>query len=525
MRWSIETFFKFTKSYLKLGTEFQDRSFDMLISHTTVVFSRYLVMEFECRQENDAKSLGGLFFLFAVEVIDLDYQTALQQLMTLFLQIAKAQTKQEKSNVFLSTSRVDRRFAQLHQGFVHRFIRPCLTGGKMKDTIFYKGRELQICSRCIYDETISGISFDEEGICNYCHTMDNLLVQYQTGKPKGQEQLDVFIEQIKRDGKGKKYDCVIGVSGGTDSSFLLGKVLEWGLRPLAVHYDNTWNTAIATENIRKVLSKLNIDLFTYVVDNKEADDIFLSFMKAGVPELDASTDLALSEVMYRAASKYKVKYVIEGHSFVTEGIAPIGSMYFDGKYIKSIHKLFGRLSMKTYPLMDFASFMKWTLFKRIKKIRPFWYIDYSKEDAREYLQKEYDWQYYGGHHLENRITAMQHTYYNYQKFGIDNRNLSLSAAVRSGLMQRKEAIEAFYNQSPKAEEGLLDYFKERMNLTNEELENLMKIPNKTYKDYKTYKPLFEFLRPLFYLLAKASLVPMSFYLKYTSKDNDKKKRD
>jgi N-acetyl sugar amidotransferase len=386
------------------------------------------------------------------------------------------------------------------------------------ETITHKGKVLQVCTRCIYDETIRGISFDDAGVCNFCHMMDSLLEQYQTGKPEGLRKLNEIIEQIKRDGKGKKYDCVIGVSGGTDSSYLLAKVIEWGLKPLAVHYDNTWNTAIATENIRKVLSKLNVDLYTYVVDNKEADDIFLSFMKAGVPELDASTDLALAEVMYRAASKYGVKYVIEGHSFVTEGIAPIGSMYFDGKYIQSIHRQFGRLPMKTYPLMHFAAFMKWTLFKRIKKIRPFWYMDYSKEQAREYLQKEFGWEYYGGHHLENRITAMQHTYYNYVKFGIDNRNLSLAAAARSGSMPRAEAMDIYFNQSPTAEEGLLTYFKERMNLTDAQLHSLMSIPNKSYKDYPTYKPLFESLRPLFYMLAKASLVPMSFYLKYTTKD-------
>lgn len=393
----------------------------------------------------------------------------------------------------------------------------------MTTRIIRNGKSLQVCSRCIYDETIYGITFDADGVCSYCHTMDSLASQYNTGKPEGKKALENIISQIKRDGKGKKYDCVIGVSGGTDSSFLIAKVLEWGLRPLAVHYDNTWNTAIATENIRKVLGKLKVDLYTHVIDNKEADDIFLSFMKAGVPELDASTDLALAEVMYRAASKYGVKYVIEGHSFVTEGIAPIGSMYFDGKYIKSIHKRFGRVKMKTYPLMDFKNFMKWTLVKQIRKIRPFWYIDYSKEAAREYLQKEFGWEYYGGHHLENRITAMQHTYYNPVKFGIDNRNLSLAAAARSGLRPREDAIKAFYEEEPKAEEGLLDYFKERMQLDDEKLQALMSIPNRTYRDYPTYKPRFEKLRPLFYLLAKASLVPMSFYIKYTSKDHGKKK--
>ena len=151
------------------------------------------------------------------------------------------------------------------------------------------------------------------------------------------------------------------------------------------HYDNTWNTAIATENIRKVLTKLNVDLYTHVINNKEADDIFKAFFEAGVPEIEASTDLALAETMYRAASKYRIKYILEGHSFVAEGISPLGKNYFDGKYIASIHKKFGKLPMKSYPLMTFWRFLKWTLFYRIKKIRPLWYIKYSKEEARTCL--------------------------------------------------------------------------------------------------------------------------------------------
>lgn len=173
--------------------------------------------------------------------------------------------------------------------------------------------------------------------------------------------------------------------------------------------------------------------------------------------------------------------------------------------------------------MNFFAFMKWTLFKRIRKIRPFWYIDYSKEEAREYLQREFGWEYYGGHHLENRLTAMQHTYYNYHKFGIDNRNLSLAASVRAGLIDREEAIDIFFRQQPQAEEGLVDYFKKRMNLSDEQFDVLMKTPNRTYKDYKTYKPIFEMMRPIFFVLAKSNLVPMSFYLKYTSKDTRTKK--
>ncbi len=140
-----------------------------------------------------------------------------------------------------------------------------------------------ICTRCIYDDKVSGISFDTECICNYCRQVESLAVTYGTGKEKGKQLLDEILVEIKRAGKGKKYDCVIGVSGGTDSSYLLMKSLEWGLRPLAVHYDNTWNSAIATENIRKVTSKLNLDLYTYVVDNKEAVDFYRAFFLAGVP--------------------------------------------------------------------------------------------------------------------------------------------------------------------------------------------------------------------------------------------------
>lgn len=386
------------------------------------------------------------------------------------------------------------------------------------DTVIKNGKTIKICARCIYDETVPGIEFDEDGVCNYCHMMDNLKEQYGTGMRKGEEELQRIITQIKKEGKGKKYDCVIGVSGGTDSSYLLVKLKEWGLRPLAVHYDNTWNTAIATENIKKMLEALDIDLYTYVVDNQEADDIFKAFLKAGVPELDASTDLALAEVMYRAASKYKIKYIIEGHSFMTEGISPLSNMYFDGKYIKDIHKRFGKIPLKTYPLMTFAHFIKWTVFKKIKKIRPFWYINYSKEEARKFLQENYNWQYYGGHHLENRIVAIQHSFYNYKKFNMDNRNLSLAAGVRSGLIERNTALQTYFYTEPYIEEGLLEYFKERLELTDDDLDKIVSSPNKRYTDYKTYKKYFRMLRPLFYILAKKNLVPMSFYLKYTSKD-------
>lgn len=372
---------------------------------------------------------------------------------------------------------------------------------------------VKICSRCIYDERVASISFDEKGVCNYCKQVDDLQKLYGTGEKEGEEKLMKIIEQIKIDGKNKTYDCVVGVSGGTDSSYMLYLALQWGLRPLAVHYDNTWNSAIATENIRKVLGKLKVDLYTHVVDNKESDDIFKAFFKASVAEIEAATDLALAETMYRAAAKHKIKYVLEGHSFITEGISPVGRNYFDGKYIQSIHKMFGKRPLKTYPLMTFWRFLYSTLFLRIKKIRPYWYIAYDKESARTFLEKEYGWQYYGGHHLENRMTAFFHSFYMPQKFNTDFRNNTLSALVRNGKMSR-EAAWAEYNTEPHLEAELLAYFKKRLDLSDEEFNRIMALPPKSWHEFPTYKKRFEMLRPLFAMLAKANLVPMSFYLKY-----------
>lgn len=371
----------------------------------------------------------------------------------------------------------------------------------------------QICNRCIYDANVPGISFDNEGICNYCRQIENIEAEFGTGNQKGLEKLNRIIEQIKKQGQNQKYDCIIGVSGGTDSSALLLKSKEWGLRPLAVHYDNTWNTAIATENIRKVTSKLNIDLFTYVVDNKEADDIFRSFLIAGVPEFDASTDLAFTQVLRMTAAKHKIKYIIEGHSFRAEGLSPQGKNYFDGKYIRDIHRRFGKIPMKTYPLMTFCQFMKWIIVYRQQFIRPYWYIDYSKHTAREILKRETGWIYYGGHHLENRATCFAHKIYYPQKFGIDNRNWSLAAEVRSGILNRDEALRV-YNTPLEPDRELVDYVKKRLDLSDDQYESIINSPSRTFRDFKTYKRRFERLRPLFKILAYANLVPMSFYLKY-----------
>ena len=298
---------------------------------------------------------------------------------------------------------------------------------------------------------------------------------------------------------------------------MLYKAVEWGLKPLAVHYDNTWNTAIATENIRKVTKGLKVDLFTLVVDNKEVDDIFRSFFRASVPELDGCTDIALAETLYRAANKFNVKYILEGHSYKAEGVSPLGIMYIDGKYIETVQKGFGTYKIKTFPNMKLSAFLKWIVVKKIRKIRPLWYIGYSKDAARDFLLKEFGWCYYGGHHLENRMTAFHHSYYFPNKIHMDMRCNSLSASVRSGLISRDNALK-LYSEPPYIEPELVEYFKKRLGFSEEEFDRIMESPVKTYNDYKTYKKTFERMRPFFWLMYKMNLVPKSFYIKYTSKE-------
>jgi hypothetical protein len=343
--------------------------------------------------------------------------------------------------------------------------------------------------------------------------VESLKEQYGTGQPKGEFAFAEILQNIKRAGQGKRYDCIVGVSGGTDSSYLVYLAKQWGLRPLAVHYDNTWNSAIATMNIQKVLQSLNVDLYTHVVNNKEADDIFRAFFLAGVPEIEAATDLGYAYLLRQVAARYSIRYILEGHSFIAEGITPLGRNYFDGKYISSIHRRFGRLPMETYPLMTFSRFLTSALFHRVKFIRPLWYIEYSKENAQKILTEEFDWRYYGGHHLENRMTAFCHGVYLPQKFHSDMRNNTLSARVRNGSMTRESAW-AEYNTPPVIEDELVGYFKKRLDLSESQYEEIMRTPPKSWANFPTYKKRFERLRPLFFILAKSNLVPMSFYLKY-----------
>ncbi|WP_159739440.1 N-acetyl sugar amidotransferase [Vibrio atypicus] len=373
---------------------------------------------------------------------------------------------------------------------------------------------MQICQRCIYDETIPNITFDSVGVCNYCRQIEDFEIQFPNDE-RGAQELQKLVNEMKAAGKGKKYDALIGVSGGCDSSYLMHLMTKkYGLRLLAVHFDNTWNSTIATENIHVLTDKLGIDLYTHVVESREFDDILLSFLKSGVRDIECPTDIGLATTMNMAAEKYGIKYKIDGHSFRTEGSAPMGWIYMDAKYIQSVHKKYGSIPMKTFPNLWLSKQLKWMIFNQIKSVRPLYYLDYDKEAAKEMLTRDYGWTWYGGHHLENRTAAFFHSYFFPKRWNSDFRIVGYSAYCRDGRMTREEAL-ALMKEEPHIEDGLLEYYKKRLNLNDEEFEALMTQPKKYYTDFKNYKKTFELMRPFFYLMAKKGLIPWSFYIKYT----------
>jgi N-acetyl sugar amidotransferase len=371
------------------------------------------------------------------------------------------------------------------------------------------------CTRCVYDNHYSpSIKFDDEGVCNYCHQVEDLKDRYGTGTSVGKAKFDEIVAKMKYDGRNKKYDCVMGVSGGTDSSYMAHlAVKEYGLRPLAVHLDNTFNNSVATQNIHKVLGKLNIDLVTHVVDRREAEDIYRAFFKASVVDFDVFADIGVPQLLYKTAARHGLKYQLEGHSFIAEGVSPLGTMYADGKYLQSVHEKFGTVPLRTFPNMDFVNFVKWVTLYRIQKIRPLWYVSYTKEDARELLSREYDWKYYDGHHLENRTGAFHHSIIGPKKFNIDSRANSLSASVRSGKITRDAALSELETE-PVVEPGLEEYMRTRLGLSQAEYQEIMEAPTNTWRDFPTYKKRFERFRPFFHVLLKFNLIPESFFVKY-----------
>lgn len=350
-------------------------------------------------------------------------------------------------------------------------------------------KEARICSRGVWDSSIPGIAFDEHGASNYSRLMDSLMAAYPRGE-KGLEEWDRIVCSIKKTNQNSKYDCIIGVSGGTDSSYLLYVAKEQGLRPLAVNLDNGWNSDISVKNIRKMTEALDIDLETYVVNYEEIKDLLRAYMKAGLPWIDMPSDLAIKAVLYKIAAREKIKYILRGNDFRSEGTQPREWTYGDGKQLKHIHKKFGSVNLKTFPNYTLSDLMFYSLVLGIKSIYPFYYLDYQKKAAQKFLQDKFNWEYYGGHHFENTFTRFAISYWLYEKFGIDKRKITFSAQIMSGEISRGEALRLLsskpYLNSEKTK--MLEYVIKKLDFSLDEFERILRSPQRSFLDYpSSYK--------------------------------------
>jgi N-acetyl sugar amidotransferase len=344
------------------------------------------------------------------------------------------------------------------------------------------------------DTTDPDIIFDAKGVCNHCHRYDNVSRQRLIAPAERKQRLDELVGEIKRAGRGKPYDCVIGVSGGVDSTYVAWVVKDLGLRPLAVHLDNGWNSELAVANIEKTLKTLRIDLYTHVIDWEEFRDLQISFLKASTPDGEVPTDHAIFALLYRIAARQGLKHIVTGTNVVSEAILPErwGYGYFDWSYVKDVHRRFGTARLSTYPRFSLLRLFYFVFLRGIRMVSILNYIDYNKQQAMEVLQKQLGWVYYGGKHYESIYTRFYQAYLLPRKFDIDKRKAHYSNLVLSGQMSRQEALEAM--KAPVYPDDLLEqdrqYAIKKLGLDEASFGGIMALPRRTFLDYRNNHAIF-----------------------------------
>lgn len=361
-------------------------------------------------------------------------------------------------------------------------------------------RPYQICTKTIMDTTDPEITFDSEGVCNYVHQYNNSVKVELENKEAKKRNLEQLILTIKEEGKGKEYDCILGLSGGVDSCYLAYLTKrEFGLRPLAIHVDGGWNSELAVKNVEQIVKKLDIDLHTYVVDWSEMKDIQVAFFKAAVANQDVPQDHAFFAALHKEADKLGIKHILTGSNKATEYILPDAWGYnaMDARHITSIHKKFGKRKLKNFPIVSFFDYyIYYPFMKGIRTVKPLNYIDYVKADAMKVLEDDLGWRYYGGKHYESRFTKFFQSYYLYTKFGFDKRRAHLSSLIVSGQMEREAALLEIQKPlyDPIELEDDKEYVLKKLGISEKEWEEIMDSPNKTFLDYPSNYSKYMFLR-------------------------------
>lgn len=363
-------------------------------------------------------------------------------------------------------------------------------------------RPYQICTRCVMDTSDEDIFFDNKGVCNHCKDFEAVINLPRYSKSDADNSLATLLNRIKRKGKNNKYDCLVGISGGVDSCYTAYLCKEWGLRPLLLHMDNGWNSDISVSNVKNMVNKLGFDYVSYVLDWKEFREIQLAFLKSSIVDLEMPTDLAIPASLYEVASKNNIKFLISGGNYSGEGILPLTWGYHvlkDSYLYKHIVKKYTTVKNKKVPYIGLWGEFYYKFVRGIKTVYPLNFTYYNKDEAREFLKKEFDWRDYGGKHHESKITAFWQSYVMPLKYNMDYRRATLSSQIVSGQVTRREALEKIETQPyllEKIEEDK-SFIAKKYNITRAEFDNYLTAPPKTYKDFPNQKPLIDFAYNLY----------------------------
>lgn len=343
------------------------------------------------------------------------------------------------------------------------------------------------------------ITFDENCVCDHCNDFyNNTLPNWHTDE-RGKKELEKIVAKIKKEGEGKEYDSILGMSGGVDSSYMLHfAVKELGLRPLVFHVDGGWNTKLAKQNIDCMMSKLNLELKTEVIDWEDMKDFQLAFFKAGVPHIDIPQDHAFIATLYNYADKNNIKYILNGGNISTEGIRnPLEWLYYgtDMRQINDIRKQFCTRPLKNYPfspILRHKVYLKYI--RNIEVVKMLNYIPYDKEKEVEMLQQEYGWTPYPQKHFESIFTRFAEGYWLPERFGFDTRRVQFSSLIVTDQMKREDAIEQLKSPALSPEEAKIEFDRvaSMLDITSEELKGYFDMPLKSYKDYKNQENFFNF---------------------------------
>lgn len=351
---------------------------------------------------------------------------------------------------------------------------------------------MKVCSNCILDTNDDpNITFDETGVCNYCNSYIDKYVKNGLSENEKKKQLEFHLLQIRKQKGKNKYDSIMGLSGGVDSSYLALKAKEFGLNPLLVHFDNGWNSELAVKNIEGIITKTGFDLYTYVVDWNEFKDLQLSYIKAGVLDWEIPTDHGFFACLYEQAYQHKIKYILTGHNYQTEAILPKTMRWskFDVANIKDIHTKFGTKKLKTFPFLGFYKSIWYTFALKLQRVNILEYINYNKDEAKEIIKKEFNWRDYGGKHYESIFTRFYQGYVLREKFGYDKRKAHLSNLILSGQITREQALEEI--SKPPYDPDLLkqdfEYVAKKFDMTMEEFRAIINAPNHSHLEYKSYE--------------------------------------